>query len=382
MAETVKFSIPKSVKSNEPMFKSLLEMIVVTLMAPHLSINGAKKCGILNQSPSNCYDHIAKLGKLFISGKVTLEDFLKNLKADTNISDGTLSKRTGKNIYAAKKLKNHSKGNYGIYQDILLTVRRYKGINFITAFKIINHLKRHLSKPDELVKAMKTGIIKAGEWLVIDAGLKSGRVLRQGRISGVKVVSRLASNFVVKRFGSSYRKDDILRHIKPIQRTIDGENYTIYPFKGCLWQGTMVNLFLVRADGYDNYIHLITTSLNSKPETIIMKYEERFSIEVTFKELKSYLKIESNYFEVKESNYGYFFLLCLVYNFIQYLRLYIHDKSFKDTLDGLSAYLLSKRPPKAAALMGDALKGVYANIGYDGVNRMNDCLIEAILVSG
>jgi hypothetical protein len=211
-----------------------------------------------------------------------------------------------------------------------------------------------LSKPDELVKAMKTGIIKAGEWLVIDAGLKSGRVLRQGRISGVKVVSRLASNFVVKRFGKTYRKDDILRDIKPIRRT---------------------------TDGYDNYIPLITTSLNSKPETIIMKYEERFSIEMTFKELKSYLKMESNHFEVKESNYGYIFLLCLVYNFIQYLRLYIQDNSFKDTLDGLSAYLLSKRPPKSAALMEAELKEIYTNIGYGGVNKMDDCLIEAILDS-
>jgi hypothetical protein len=163
MTEKVKFSIPKSVKSNEPMFKSILDMILVTLMAQHLSINGAEKCGILNQSTSNCYYHISNLGKLFIRGKVTLEDFLKNFNANTNISDGTLSKRTGKNIYAAKKLKNHSKGCYGIYQDILLTVRRYKGINFITTFKIVNHLKRHLSKPEELVKAMKTGIIKAGE---------------------------------------------------------------------------------------------------------------------------------------------------------------------------------------------------------------------------
>lgn len=110
-----------------------------------------------------------------------------------------------------------------------------------------------------------------------------------------------------------------------------------------------------------------------------MKYEERFSIEMAFKELKSYLKIESNYFEGKESNYGYIFLHCLVYNFIQYQRLYIYDNSFKDTLDGLSTYLLSKRPPKAAALMEAALKEAYVNIGYDNVNKMNDCLIEAIL---
>jgi len=85
-----------------------------------------------------------------------------------------------------------------------------------------------LSKPDELVKAMKRGTIKADEWLAIDGGLKSRKVLKQGRISGVKVVTRLNSNFVVKRFGRSYRKDDLLRAIKPIRRTIGGENYIIY----------------------------------------------------------------------------------------------------------------------------------------------------------
>ena len=381
MAEVVKFRIPESVKSNEPMFKSLLELIVVTLSAPYLSITGAKKCGILNQSTSNCYDHIANAGKLVISGKISLEEFFINLEATMNISDGTLLKRTGKDIYAAKILKNHSKGCYGIYQDVLLTVKRYKGKNFITAFKIINHKKRHLTKPDELVKAMKKGIIKAGEWLVIDGGLKSSKVLRQGRISGVKVVTRFNSNFVIKRFGKKYRKDDILRDIKPIRRTINAKSYTIYQFKGCIWQGTLGNLFLVRADGYDNYLPLFTTSLDSKPETIIMKYEERFTIEVTIKELKSYLGIESNYFEIKESNYGFIFLRCLVYNFVQYLRLYISNKSFKDTLDGLSAYLLWKRPPKAAALMEDALKEAYTNSGCDSVNEIDNCLIEAILVS-
>jgi hypothetical protein len=45
MTEKVKFSIPKSVKSNKPMFKSIMEMIVVTLMAQHLSINWAKSGG-------------------------------------------------------------------------------------------------------------------------------------------------------------------------------------------------------------------------------------------------------------------------------------------------------------------------------------------------
>jgi hypothetical protein len=195
------------------------------------------------------------------------------------------------------------------------------------------------------------------------------------------VVTRLNSNFVLQRFGKKYRKDDILRDIKPIRRTVNGKNYTIYQFKGCIWQGTQGNLFLVRAGGYDKYLPLFTTSLNSKPETIIMKYEERFTIEETIKELKSYLNLVSNYFEIKESNYGFIFIRCLVYNFVQYLRLYLSNKSFKDILDGLSAYLLWKRPPKAAALMEDALKEAYTNSGCDSVNEIDNCLIEAILVS-
>ena len=48
--------------------------------------------------------------------------------------------------------------------------------------------------------------------------------------------------------------------------------------------------------------------------------------------------------------------LCLAYNFIQYLRLYIPDRSFKAILDGLSAYLLWKKPPKTAVFIVGALK--------------------------
>ena len=66
---------------------------------------------------------------------------------------------------------------------------------------------------------------------------------------------------------------------------------------------------------------------------------------------------------------------------MQYLRLYIPNKSFKDILGGLSAYLMWKKPPKAAALMESALKEAYTNMGCNGVNEIDNCLIEDILVS-
>ena len=97
------FSIPEKLEERTPLFQSILELIVMTLKVPHLSINGANKLGILLLSCSNHYEHLAELGKMFINGEISLEDFLPNLQSNTNISDATLIKRKGKRIYGAKR---------------------------------------------------------------------------------------------------------------------------------------------------------------------------------------------------------------------------------------------------------------------------------------
>jgi Archaeal putative transposase ISC1217. len=100
-------------------------------------------------------------------------------------------------------------------------------------------------------------------------------------------------------------------------------------------------MFLVRGEGYEDFIQLFTlrsngaakpftTSLSSKPETIIKKYKERSQIEQTHKELKSYLDAEGSYFRTKKSNYAHIFIVSLIHNIIQYLRLFLPEMSFKD----------------------------------------------------
>jgi hypothetical protein len=138
---------------------------------------------------------------------------------------------------------------------------------------------------------------------------------------------------------------------------------------------------LVRVEGYDDFIPLFTTSLNTKPETAIMKYKERAQIEQTKKELKSYLGLEGNHFRTKESNYGHILILCLVYNFIQYLRRYLTHMSFKDVLDGISVYLLQERPPKCAFSVRNAFEVGLENIGSEMPNKINIKLAGATQLS-
>jgi len=137
----------------------------------------------------------------------------------------------------------------------------------------------------------------------------------------------------------------------------------------------------VRGEGYSDFIPLFTTALNVNPETVIRKYKERTSFEQTIKELKSYLKIERNHYTKKGSNYGYIFMLCLVYNFIQHLRRYLVDMSFIDFLDALSTYLLRKYP-KMFISFENACEAMLKDIGCKRFNKTNNSLPESIPLSG
>ncbi len=70
--------------------------------------------------------------------------------------------REGKKVYGAKKIKNYVVRCYELLQDVLFAVERYKVLNFIVDFRIVNHNKRHLTKPREIAKAIKTGKLKKG----------------------------------------------------------------------------------------------------------------------------------------------------------------------------------------------------------------------------
>ena len=138
----------------------------------------------------------------------------------------------------------------------------------------------------------------------------------------------------------------------------------------------MGNLFLIRGEGHNDFIPLFTTALNSKPETVIRKYKERFSIEITNKELKSYLNIEGSYFWTKES------LLCLVYNLVQCMHAELPDMSFKDVLEHLSSYLLYVDPLKCVFAVEEPFERLLRDIGYAVPDKMNTGLAEAMLLSG
>ena len=112
-------------ESNKSLYKSLSELVTTKLEAPQLSIRAAKKWGILNLSTSFHYDQIKELGNLFITGVISLKDFLSYSSSNTKVCDATYLKREGKKVYGAKLIKNYVVGCYEPLQDVLFTVERY-----------------------------------------------------------------------------------------------------------------------------------------------------------------------------------------------------------------------------------------------------------------
>jgi hypothetical protein len=95
-----------------------------------------------------------------------------------------------KGVYGAKIFNNYIVGSYELLQDVLLTADRYKSLNIISDFRIVNHM----------IEARK---------------------------AGVKVITQLDSNSAVTRFGAKFRKEDGQNKIKPIWRRIESRSYFI-----------------------------------------------------------------------------------------------------------------------------------------------------------
>ena len=159
--------IINSPKVDISLHRAISELVISKIKTPRFSIRAAKKRGILNFSNSYHYNVINTLGGLFINGYISLEDFFFDMNANTNISDATYVKRERKEVYevfknlrflSTKKIKNYVNRSYELLQDLLLTTRRYKGLSFIENLKIINHNKRHKTKPEEIVELIKKRI--------------------------------------------------------------------------------------------------------------------------------------------------------------------------------------------------------------------------------
>ena len=84
-------------QTNTALYKSLSELVTAKFEAPQLSIRAAKKWGIMNLSTSFHYDQIKELGNLFISGVISLEDFLSYSSSNMKVCDATYLKTEREN---------------------------------------------------------------------------------------------------------------------------------------------------------------------------------------------------------------------------------------------------------------------------------------------
>ncbi|MHC1595461.1 MAG: hypothetical protein ACXQTO_01160 [Candidatus Syntropharchaeales archaeon] len=112
-----------------------------------MSIRAAEKRGMLDRSSSHRCDCIVRLGDIFISKIIGLQDFLTYIRSNIRISDATYIKREEETVFGAKKIFNHVNGTYECLQDVLFTTLAYKGLNFIPIFTTALN-----SKPETVIR--------------------------------------------------------------------------------------------------------------------------------------------------------------------------------------------------------------------------------------
>ena len=102
--------------------------------------------------------------------------------------------------------------------------------------------------------------------------------MREARKAGVKVGTRLNTNSIVLLFGERFKKEDIIGVVKPIERTIGGEN-TLY----IIYEERQETCFWSRVGGIMTSSLCSQLPLRSKAETVIIirKYNGRAQIEQT-----------------------------------------------------------------------------------------------------
>lgn len=107
-----------SLKIDISLYIAILEFVITKIKKSTFLIRATNKRGILNLSITNqrfvsykpkvcnnsyCYNTINKLGNLFIKRKISLKDFLFDIKSNMSITDATYLKRKGKKIYGVFK---------------------------------------------------------------------------------------------------------------------------------------------------------------------------------------------------------------------------------------------------------------------------------------
>jgi hypothetical protein len=76
--ERFQFVIPDWVRRDRALFLSALELLIMLLQAPHLSVKGANKRVYHRLSCSNHYGNLAEIGKMFIKAHLHIASFRLN----------------------------------------------------------------------------------------------------------------------------------------------------------------------------------------------------------------------------------------------------------------------------------------------------------------
>lgn len=272
------------------------------------------------------------------------------------IDDTVNSKESAKKIQGLSYNYSHTEGkniwshcvvtsNFVVNdKSIPLQYKPYYKKEFCKDLK--KNFKSKIDIAKDFITSFKTPSNCERIYCLMDSWYTNNKLIEASLEKGYHLIGAIKSNRKISPLGISLQLSEFEKFISPNTLdlvTVEGKDYRVYTYEGNVAKFPYAKILIcyeVTHDGFKNPVYLLSTDILLNAETIIKYYSHRWSIETSYKYLKSNLAFDKYRMRSILSIERYFLIVFLIYNFLELFRVSSKYEDFK-TIGETQKYLNS-----------------------------------------
>lgn len=187
--------------------------------------------------------------------------------------------------------------------------------------------KKHFKNKQQLAMELINEFTPATEttYLLVDAWYTSGKLMLHALSKGYHTIGRIKSNRVIYPGGIKTNAKDFSTHIRKNETcsvTVGDNTYYVYRYEGKIndLDNAVILMCWSEADLSDKPSFIVSTDVSLSTSTIIMYYQKRWDIEVSYRYHKNSLGFDEYQVESLTSIKRFWSLVFMTYTFLELFR--------------------------------------------------------------